>query len=65
MRGSTTRQARMLSTLTTDSLIPMDHPIRRIKPVVEAVLRELGPEFDTMYASTGRQSRSSCSRRPC
>ena len=56
MRGSTTRQATMLSTLTTDSLIPLDHPIRRIKPVVEAVLKELGPRFDAMYATTGRQS---------
>ncbi len=56
MRGSTTRQATMLSTLTTDSLIPVDHPIRRIKPVVETVLRELGPQFDAMYSSRGRQS---------
>jgi transposase len=51
MRGTTTRQATMLSTLTSDSLIPLDHPIRRIKPVVEAV-----PEFDAMYARSGRQS---------
>src|ERR1035437_2126908 len=56
MRGTTTHQATMLSTLTTDSLIPMDHPIRRIKPVVEAVLAELAPEFDAMYARTGRQT---------
>ena len=56
MRGSTTRQATMLSTLTSESLIPLDHPIRRIKPVVEAVLAELAPEFDAMYARTGRQS---------
>jgi transposase len=56
MRGTTTRQATMLSTLTSDSLIPLDHPIRRIKPVVEAVLAELAPEFDAMYARTGRQS---------
>jgi transposase len=56
MRGTTTRQATMLSTLTTDSLIPSDHPIRRIKPVVEAVLAELAPEFDVMYARTGPQS---------
>jgi transposase len=56
MRGTTTRQATMLSTLTTDSLIPPEHPIRRIKPVVEAVLAELGPEFDAMYARSGRQS---------
>jgi transposase len=56
MRGTTTRQVTMLSTVTSDSLIPMDHPIRRIKPVVETVLAELGPEFDAMYARTGRQS---------
>jgi transposase len=56
MRGTTTRQATMLSTLTSESLIPLDHPIRRIKPVVEAVLAELAPEFDAMYARTGRQS---------
>ena len=56
MRGTTSRQATMLSTLTTDSLIPVDHPIRRIKPVVEAELTELAPEFDAMYARTGRQS---------
>ncbi|MHB8717497.1 MAG: transposase [Candidatus Dormibacteria bacterium] len=56
MRGTTSRQATMLSTLTTDSLIPMDHPIRGIKPVVEAVLAKLAPEFDAMYARTGRQS---------
>ena len=56
MRGTTDLQATMLSTLTTDSLIPPEHPIRRIKPVVEAVLDELGPEFDAMYARTGRES---------
>ncbi len=56
MRGTTTRQVTMLSTLTTDSLIPPEHPIRRIKPVVEAVLADLEPEFDAMYARTGRQS---------
>jgi transposase len=56
MRGTSTRQVTMLSALTPDSLIPTDHPIRRIKPVVEAVLAELSPEFDAMYAATGRQS---------
>jgi transposase len=56
MRGTTDLQVTMLSTLTTDSLIPAEHPIRRIKVVVEAVLAELGPEFDAMCARTGRQS---------
>jgi hypothetical protein len=54
MRGTTTRQATMLSALTSESLILLDHPIRRIKPVVEAVLAELAPEFDALYARTGR-----------
>ncbi|MGH3798508.1 MAG: IS5 family transposase, partial [Pseudonocardiaceae bacterium] len=56
MRGSTDPQTTMLSTLTAESMIPPDHPIRRIKKVVEAVLAELDPEFDAMYATTGRQS---------
>ena len=56
MRGTTDPQTTMLSTLTPDSMIPPDHPIRRIKKVVEAVLTDLDPEFDAMYAATGRQS---------
>jgi transposase len=56
MRGTTDPQTTMLTTLTVDSMIPPDHPIRRIKKVVEAVLADLDPEFDAMYAITGRQS---------
>jgi len=56
MRGTTDLQTTMLSTLTPDSMIPPDHPIRRIKKVVETVLADLDPEFDAMYAATGRQS---------
>jgi transposase len=56
MRGTTDPQTTMLTALTADSMIPPDHPIRRIKKVVEAVLADLDPEFDAMYAVTGRQS---------
>jgi hypothetical protein len=35
MRGSTTRQVTFLS-VTTDQLVAPDHPIRRVKPFVEA-----------------------------
>lgn len=55
MRGTTDPQLR-LTTLTPESLIPGDHPIRRIKAVVDRVLAELDPEFDAMYAATGRHS---------
>jgi transposase len=36
--------------------VPADHPIRRIRVVVDAVLDELDGEFAAMYASTGRPS---------
>ncbi len=55
MRGTIMRQVTFL-TLTPDQLIPSDHPIRRIKPLVDAALAELGPVFDAMYAETGRPS---------
>ena len=38
MRGDAERQANMLLAVTPDSFIPDDHPIRRIKPIVEGVL---------------------------
>lgn len=56
MRGDDDRQAEMLLALTPDQLVPADHPIRRIKPVVEAVLARLSPLFDEMYATCGRPS---------
>jgi transposase len=56
MRGNTLEQVTMLSTLTPEQLVPKDHPIRRIKVIVEAALKELSPEFDRMYAKNGRPS---------
>src|SRR2546427_2223335 len=55
MRGSTIRQVTFLS-VTTDQLVAADHPIRRVKPFVEAALAELSPVFDQMYAQEGRPS---------
>jgi hypothetical protein len=41
MRGTIMRQVTFL-TITPDQLIPPDHPIRRVKPLVDAALAELG-----------------------
>lgn len=46
----------MLSSLSTEDLIPADHPIRKIRRLVEEVLGELDGEFDAMYSRIGRPS---------
>ena len=56
MRGAPDPQLAMLTTLSPEELIPADHPIRRIRRVVEAVLVELDGEFDAMYSTKGRRS---------
>jgi transposase len=56
MRGSSDPQLAMLTTLSTEELIPTDHPIRKIRVVVDAVLAELDDVFDQMYAAGGRAS---------
>jgi transposase len=56
MRGTPDPQLAMLTSLSTEDLIPPDHPIRKIRVVVDAVLAELDPVFDAMYAAGGRAS---------
>ena len=46
----------MLTSLSTEDLIPKDHPIRRIRKVIDEVLAELDGEFDAMYSGIGRPS---------
>jgi transposase len=56
MRGAPDPQLAMLTTLSPEELVPAGHPIRRIRAVVDAVLAEMDPEFEAMYASGGRPS---------
>jgi transposase len=56
MRGEPDPQLAMLSSLSTEDLIPPDHPIRKIRVVVDAVLADLDDIFDQMYAVVGRPS---------
>ena len=46
----------MLTSLSTEDLIPKDHPIRRIRRVVDEVLAEIDGEFSAMYSRIGRPS---------
>ena len=56
MRGDKTQQIAILSAVTTEQLVPLDHPIRAIKPVVERALQEISPALGAMYARVGRPS---------
>lgn len=56
MRGDASRQTFMLLGVTPDQLVPADHPIRCIKPIVEQALAHLSPTFARMYAEGGRPS---------
>jgi transposase len=56
VRGKPEQQLAMLSSLSTEDLIPRDHPIRRIRRVVDEVLAEMDGEFEAMYSRIGRPS---------
>ena len=53
MRGTPERQMAMLTTLSPEVLIPGDHPIRRIRAVVDAVLADLHGEWFCAVAWDG------------
>ena len=56
MRGERERQANIMLAVTPEAFVPDDHPLRRIKPLVDDCLARLSPRFDEMYASRGRPS---------
>jgi transposase len=46
----------MLCLMSVESRVPADHPLRGVKSLAEAALRQLSPVFDAMYAQMGRPS---------
>lgn len=46
----------MLCLVSPESRVPTDHPLRAIRRLADEALRALSPEFDAMYAETGRPS---------
>lgn len=56
MRGPVERQAEMLMGVTTEDFIPADHPIRRVRSIVDELLVALSPQLSAMYAPDGRYS---------
>lgn len=56
MRGRQSEQGAMLAFLDPETRIPPTHPIRAVRALCDAALRELSPIFDQMYARIGRPS---------
>jgi hypothetical protein len=46
----------MLTLVNPEKRVPANHPIRRIKPLAEAALKELSPLFEQRYSEVGRPS---------
>ena len=56
MRGLDRQTAAMFSYLSPEAMVPAGHPLRLIRPVVNAALERLSGEFDKLYATGGRDS---------
>src|ERR1700731_4797661 len=56
MRGDDQQQDGMFSYISPDKRVPQDHPLRRIRPIVDRVLEQLSPQFNKLYARSGRPS---------
>src|SRR5499426_873453 len=56
MRGDDRQQAAMFSYISPEARVPQDHPLRVIRILVDEVLAELSPRFETLYSRVGRPS---------
>jgi transposase len=56
MRGADHQTDRMFSYLSPEKMVPRDHPLRVIRPLVNAALEHLSPAFAKMYSEIGRPS---------
>jgi transposase len=56
MRGTENRQDKLFSYVSQEDRIPRDHPMRKLRELIDPILQELSPQFEKMYADTGRPS---------
>ncbi len=56
MRGSFDSQPLIIAYFNLEKRVPQDHPLRKIKSMVDQELKRLSPHFDQMYSHTGRLS---------
>src|SRR6201981_3995462 len=56
MRGVDHQQSGMFSYISAERRVPKDHPLRAIRVMVDAALKECSWRFDAVYATSGRPS---------
>ncbi len=56
MRGGDARTEALFSYVSCERRVPMDHPLRAIRKIVNTALTALSAEFETLYAKSGRPS---------
>lgn len=56
MRGPEPQQVVLFSYVSLESRIPLDHPLRGIRPMVDTALTALSATFDAIYQAGGRPS---------
>jgi transposase len=56
MRGNEEQQEAVFSYVSLEKRVAADHPLRKIRAMVDEGLRELSPQLERLYSSTGRPS---------
>ena len=56
MRGEDAQQHELFSYGSLEERVPTDHPLRPIRAMVDAALKDLSPRFDAIYGEYGRRS---------
>ena len=56
MRGADIQQDTLFSTVIPEERVPVDHPLRPIREMVNRALKALDADFTKLYADMGRDS---------
>jgi transposase len=56
MRGGDGRTEALFSYVSCEARVPKEHPLRAIRNIVNEALAALSPEFEKLYAKSGRPS---------
>ncbi|GAB3441425.1 hypothetical protein GCM10027396_08600 [Insolitispirillum peregrinum] len=54
MRGDDVRTESLFSYISCEARVPVGHPLRAVRAIVDEALEVLSPEFDGLYSRIGR-----------